>query len=804
MWYNKDKKGKGEFALRYCEDNGEIAVTAEEAVAFSLFHYLGTSPTEALLPLRRTDAVGRARLGLPAEGVSLACRLPSGDHTFCLTAVADAVTGTGRDRTLTVVAVVAEPPEAPAPTTVRAARALAYLAAFCLEGKTPPRLCIFYDNPALGRHHRTEETVTPKKLSAFLERVAAPLFLFAQNEIVRVTRRLPAMRRLRFPYPETRLGQEELMSAVFRATSRGKRLFASAPTGIGKTVSTLYPAVRAMGEGKCDKVFYLTAKATAARMAGKTAALLGKDGALRAVLLASKERLCSRRGVPCREGSPCENRRGGAREEMALAELVSLGLPLIGPEEIATAAARHGVCPHELSLSYSMLSDVVICDYNYLFDPAVRLSRFFSLGGRFAFLIDEAHNLGDRIRDTYAATLTTDALMAAPLPPPSEGEGALADALAARDALVGHLLSLAPAPAEDGPTMLRSLPEWLPLSLSDLLTPLGALVRDRRTALPAEFRKPVRSFYYDLKTILDTLAAYDAGFRLEVFRTETGGVGVRTLCLDPSGVVSRCLGDGKSAVLFSATLSPIAYYRDTLGGEREDEVLELPSPFLRDNLAVAVMDKISTRYADRESTLPEVGAAVLAAVRARRGNYMVFCPSFAYEEALHRHVKTLSPDLRTLLQGRTMSPAERAAFLSEFEKSDDPVVAFCVMGGIWGEGIDLLGDRLIGAVIVGVGLGTPDPLHEEMARYFREKNDEGAEYAYVYPGINRVLQAAGRVIRSENDVGVVVLIDDRFATPVYRRALPAHWHGLSYVGNVRSLSEYLRRFWSRHPEGEVP
>ncbi len=788
--------------MRYCEDNGEITVTAEEAVAFSLFHYLGTSPTEALLPLARAGAEDRVRLGLPAEGVSLACRFPSGDHTFCLTAVADAVTGMGRDRTLTLVAVIAEPPETPAPTTVRAARALAYLAASCLEGKTPPRLCILYDNPALGRHHSTEETVTQKKLAAFLERVTAPLFLYAQNEIVRVSRRLPAMRRLRFPYPETRLCQEELMSAVFRAVCRGKRLFASAPTGIGKTVSTLYPAVRAMGEGKCDKVFYLTAKATAARMAGETAALLGKDGALRAVLLASKERLCPRRGVPCREGTPCENRRGGAREDIALSELVALGLPLIGPEEIAATAARHGVCPHELSLSYSMLSDVVICDYNYLFDPTVRLSRFFSLGGRFAFLVDEAHNLGDRIRDTYTVTLTTDTLMAAPLRPPDEGRTLLADVLSSRDTLVARLLSLTPAPAEDGPTMLRSLPEWLPLSLSELLTPLAALVRDRRTVLPPEFRKPVRRFYYDLKTILDTLAAYDAGFRLEVFKTETGGVGVRTLCLDPSGVVSRCLGDGKSAVLFSATLSPIAYYRDTLGGEREDEVLELASPFLRDNLAVAVMDKISTRYADREATLPEVGAAVLAAVRARRGNYMVFCPSFAYGEALYRHVRAQAPDLRTLLQGRTMSPAERSAFLSEFEKTDDPLVAFCVMGGIWGEGIDLLGDRLIGAVIVGVGLGTPDPLHEEMARYFREKNDEGAEYAYIYPGINRVLQAAGRVIRSENDVGIVVLIDDRFATPVYRRALPAHWHGLSYVGNVRSLSEYLRRFWSRHPEGE--
>lgn len=786
--------------MRYCEESGELSLCVREMLAFSLFHYVGVAPGEELLPIGRADAATRSRLGHPAEGVELSGSFPSGGHTFRLFGEADALDGVGRERTLTLLVTVREDPEALHPETVRAARAEAYLLAYLAEGKTPPRLAITYLEPESGAVRTVEERPAASRLASFFERAAAAVSLYASAEIARVTRRLPLMRSLRFPYRERRMGQRELMERVYHTVARGKRLFVSAPTGIGKTVSTLYPAIRAMGEGRCDKIFYLTAKATAARMAGETAALLGQGGALRAVLLASKERMCPRHGAPCREGIPCERKRSGvAREEMAAAALLELSRPLIGPEEIAEVAGRFGVCPHELSLRYSMTADLVICDYNYLFDPAVRLARYFVTGGRFCFLIDEAHNLGDRVRETFTVTLSTEVLLAIPLPTPRGEDSPAAEAEAARTALVAYLRAMpSPRDTEEG-EVRRTLPEELPMLLSAFLTPLGALMRER--GITQEERRRIRSHYYDLKTILDVFAAYDEGFRLRLLRSGEA-VTATTLCLDPAGVIDRALSDGRSAVLFSATLSPIEYYRDILGGDTGAEMLELPSPFERENLAVAVLDKVSTRFADRDATLPEVAEAVVVTARARRGNYMVFCPSFAYAERLRAAVLAQAPELSSVLQGRTMSHADRAAFLSAFEDPDHPVLAFCVLGGIWGEGVDLAGDRLIGAIIIGVGLGNPDPVREEMAKYFRDKSERGMEYAYLYPGMNRVLQAAGRVIRDERDVGTVVLIDDRFATPTYRALLPPHWRSLTYVGNNRSLAELLRRFWRRHSEEE--
>lgn len=795
--------------MEYRED-GRVLVTVHEMVTFSLFHYLGTAAQESAYPIRRGDAAAREALGLK-EPYPLSHEFISGEYIFSFEGDADALTTEGHTDVLTLSFLVDSAPEVVDPTLVRAARGEAMIlahAAFCERGRAPILAMIFY-HPASGKHVTVRESTTRQKLSRFFERISLSLSLYAAAELDRITRRLPAMRSLRFPYRERRLGQDELMQDVFRSIARGARLFASAPTGIGKTISTLYPAVRAMGEGRCDKIFYLTAKATAARMAADTAALLGKGGALRAVLLASKERICRRRGRPCREGVPCDNTKGGAHEDQALSELLALKLPLIGPDEILTAAERHKVCPHELSLRYSMLSDVVICDYNYLFDPAVRLARYFTFGGRFCFLIDEAHNLPDRVRDTYTVTLSDATLAALEIPEGCEHPAA-AEAKAAKDELLSYYATYLAPLAGDGERssesglsgdVHRALPDGLVLRLTALCAPLGHLYREVRSLSP-KIRTQLRSFYYNLKTILDILQCYDRGFRLHVYRDEAGAVCFRTLCLDPAGVVRRCLDDGQSAVLFSATLSPIGYYRDVLGGDAGTPILELPSPFERDNLQVAVMDKISTRYADRVATLADVAAAILTTVRARRGNYMVFCPSFAYADRLSDAFAAMAPDVRILRQGRAMTTRERAAFLAEFERPEAPVLAFCVLGGIWGEGVDLVGDRLVGAVIIGVGLGTPDPLHEVMASYFNEKSESGREYAYLYPGMNRVLQAAGRVIRDEGDVGVVLLIDDRYATPFYRELLPEHWHGLTYVGNCRSLAELLRRFWARHPKDQ--
>ncbi len=781
--------------MRYSEESGCIHLTVREMLAFSLFRYTGTSPEDALLPLARADGELCEELGYPSRGQPLEKEFSSGGYRFSLRGEVDAIELPGRRLSLTLLFSGRGEAGLSYPSALRAAKAEASLLAFLAGGKDTDVTLVCY-HPVLGTSETVHDRLSAAKIARFFEEASSVLALYASSEIARVRQRLPAMRRLSFPYPETRLGQEELMKAVYRTVSRGETLFASAPTGLGKTISTLYPAIRAMGAGKCEKVFYLTAKATAARAAAEEAELLGKGGALRAVMLASKERICPSRGAPCREGSPCERATGGAREDMAVQELILRHAAVIGVEEISEVAARHRVCPHALALSYSMTADLVICDYNYLFDPVTRLSRYFSLGGRYCFLIDEAHNLISRVRDTYAIRLTEGELLSLPLP---DGEGApraATDAATARDALVAYLRSLVPD-GIIGKEVLRSLPEGLLTHMHALAEPMVALFRNR--TLPSGLRKQLRSSYYELKNKLCLLGGYDGGFRLVLSREEAGA-SLATLCLDPSGVVRSALAMGKSAVFFSATLSPIVYYRDLLGGSSDTEVLELPSPFERENLAVAVLDKVSLRYADREETLAEVAAAVEATVSARRGNYMVFCPSYSYAARLGELLSARGRTPRILLQSRTLTQGERALFLEAFSKGDEPVLGICVLGGVFSEGVDLVGRRLIGAVVIGVGLPTPSEELHEIASYFAEKCEAGGEYAYVYPGMNRVLQAAGRVIRDEGDVGVVVLIDDRFATPLYRRLLPSHWRGLTYAGNVRSLSEYLRRFWARHPE----
>ncbi len=794
--------------MEYDAKNKLVCVSAREMTAYTLLHGGGAPLREEDAPIGTPTPEALAALGFHAP-LLLSLPFAACGYDFLMTGACTALTREGRRRVLSVVVSVGGSAVDIDARTRRFARTEAYLLAAAVlhtEGGVPHLSLTYTDKN--GGTCREEETLTRRRLEGFLERITTSFALIAGNELDRKTRRLPAMRALAFPYRERRLGQEELMRDVFYTVTHGKRLYASAPTGIGKTISTLYPAVRAMGEGHCDKVFYLTAKATAARMAGETAALLGKDGALRTVMLASKERICPRHGKPCHEGTPCGNSKGGARLERATADLLALQLPLITPDEIGAAALRHGVCPHELSLSYSLLSDVVICDYNYLFDPAVRLARYFVRGGRWCFLIDEAHNLPERIRDTYTVSLTEGEIAALPIPSGETRPDVIREAEAARGELLSYFHAyLAPladerdADAGLARGMRRTLPEGLIPALTALALPLEHTVREGRSLAP-EIRTPLRRFYYELKTILDILECYDEGFRLEVTRGE-GGITFRTLCLDTSGIAARCLADGAAAVLFSATLSPMEYYRTLLGGDATSPTTELPSPFERDNLAVCVMDKVSTRFADRDATLTEVAAAVLTTARARRGNYMVFCPSFAYAERLG-HALGNPPDMRVLLQGRQMKAADRAAFLAEFDRQEiPPVLALCVLGGIFSEGVDLAGRQLIGAVIIGVGLGTPEPLRGEIAAYFQEKSENGREYAYLYPGMNRILQAAGRVIRAEGDVGTVVLIDDRYATPFYRSLLPPHWRGLTYCGNVRSLAECLRRFWAAHPEDEA-
>jgi len=659
------------------------------------------------------------------------------------------------------------------------------------------------------------EKISLKRLDTFFKKCVDAIGEYARPEVERVTERLPSMKAMKFPYSEIREGQSEFVRGAYRTLARGGVLYASAPTGTGKTVSALYPAMRALGDGRFDKIFYLTPKATTAEAARECLELMQRGGVIcRGVILTAKEKCCNN-GHACRiSRRACKNSVSSRLTEATLA-LYGLGLTVVDDRLLLPLAERYCVCPYELSLSYSELCDVVICDFNYLFDPRVYIKRYFTKRGSYAFLVDEAHNLPERVREMYSAELRASDIGAATL------EGALSELSdlipLAKEAEEQFFELMLPYVREEirerqngdkaGAVKLSEIPSGLYEIIGRLTA--GAEKELSRTYAAKDDEKDIRAAA--LRTYLSRinrfsalLERFDDAYRLFVF-FEREEIRVKIYCLDTSPVIRERLELGHGAVLFSATLSPLGYYRSILGGERSDDTLEVSSPFSPEQLSVSIMDKISTRFSEREDTLGAVSRVIAATVSARRGNYMIFSPSFAYSEALARSFSAKYPKIRVISQTKDMTRREKAEFLEEFKKEDKSyLVAFCVMGGIYSEGIDLAGDSLIGAIIVGIGMPALSYERETIAEYFEEKYEEGKQYAYIYPGMNRVFQAAGRVIRREDDRGVVVLIDDRFADPIYKKSLPKLWEGVKFIDNAKRLREVLDEFWRKvDPAGGV-
>jgi DNA excision repair protein ERCC-2 len=663
---------------------------------------------------------------------------------------------------------------------------------------------------------------------------------------------------LAFPFPDYRAGQRELAVAAYRTLASGGRLFLAAPTGIGKTISVLFPAVKALGEGRLERIFYLTARTVGRAIAEKALADLRQAGLkLRAVTLTAREKVCVREGQPC-DPLTCPLALGYYdRVRPAMRE--ALGQEKITRRVLESLGQKHQVCPFELALDVSVWADAVICDYNHVFDPLVYLRRHFSeAGGEFGFLVDEAHNLVDRAREMFSADLDGRELL--------EVKRALktaaprcAKALAKLQAEMRKLgspaappeesyqasdpsreLDLFPAQAatretsERGVITSREFPDRL-------IEPLETALAEAEIWLarnpPAEFRADLLELYFRLHAFRRTAELYDERY-VTIIENKPDAT-VRLFCLDPSLLLRQALARGKAAIFFSATLTPMDYYRALLGGAPEDPVLQLSSPFPPENLAVLIQDRIQTHFKGRAESLGDVAAAIGTLVQGRRGNYLVYFPSYQYlnavlQEFQARHPASgvpdtdpgsLSPGERTgvragnshthfplgvhgegigtevkvLVQRPGMTEPEREAFLAAFStEHGETLVGFAVLGGIFGEGIDLVGERLIGAVIVGVGLPQLCLERDLIRDHFQRQNAAGFDFAYTFPGMNRVLQAVGRVIRSGTDRGVVLLIDARFNESRYRRLFPAWWKFVR-VRHAAALSEAVRGFWEKGP-----
>jgi len=593
---------------------------------------------------------------------------------------------------------------------------------------------------------------------------------------------------MNFPYPAYRRGQRELAVAVYRGLRDEKTIFAQAPTGIGKTLATVFPALKALGEGKVEKVFYLTAKTLTRTVAENTLDQLRSRGVrFRCVTLTAKEKICLNEKVACNP-QDCAFAKGHYdRIKTALWDLFEHE-EVLSRDVIIQYAQKHRVCPFEFSLDTSSWSDGVICDYNYAFDPRVYLKRFFLFGGDYALLIDEAHNLVDRAREMYSAEICRSVWRHLGKEIKVDNPK-LATAVnrIARWLLGCRNLELTGEPPA---LVLKEQPDDLIENLQRFMTVAEKwLVK----GISTPWRESLIDRYFEAASMVRISEFYDERY-VTVYRKEKRDLWVKLYCMDPADPIRKACAKGKGTVFFSATLTPMNYYLRMLGGNEKSVQMQLPSPFPKEHLLLMLDRTISTRLRDRDQSYDRITEAVAEMVSAHIGNYLVFFPSYKYMEEVVTRFQSKGLDVRVMVQAPKMAEIDREAFLSEFDfpAEGTSLVGFAVLGGIFGEGIDLTGDRLTGAVIIGTGLPQVSPEQEVLKGYFDEMMGTGYDYAYTYPGFARVLQSLGRVIRTESDRGVALLIDERYGWSSYYSLFPRHWphpHKVSGPDKIKKLVE---------------
>lgn len=593
--------------------------------------------------------------------------------------------------------------------------------------------------------------------------------------------------KIEFPFPY-RKGQYDLAASVYRTILRKKKLFIQAPTGVGKTMSVIFPAVKAVREGLGQKIFYLTAKTITRTVAEQAFRTLKEQGLkFKVVTLTAKEKICLCEETDCNPDA-CPYAKGHFdRVNDAVFDMITGGRD-ISRETLEEQARKYRVCPFELSLDVSVWTDAVICDYNYVFDPNAHLKRFFSESGDngYLFLIDEAHNLVERGREMYSAVLYKEDILEV-----RRAVKQMDSRLAKRLEETNHLMLELKRECEDY-RVLESV-SHLALKLMNLLTEMERFLEEYREG---EKRELVLDLYFQVRDFLNIHDILDENYVIYSELERDGRFKVKLFCVNPAANLQNYLKQGNSTIFFSATLLPIRYYKKLLSVETDDYAVYAESPFPEENRLLIIGRDVSTRYTQRGQIMYRRIAEYIAAVaEARRGNYMAFFPSYRFMEDVYEEFIRRAPGITAVVQSQFMDEKEREQFLERFEASDSAgLVGFCVMGGIFSEGIDLAADRLIGAVVVGTGLPQVCNDREIVKQYFDSRGMDGFDYSYRYPGMNKVLQSAGRVIRTENDRGIIVLLDGRFCQKRYQELFPREWK-VSRICSVGDIKEEAERFW---------
>ncbi|USS85731.1 ATP-dependent DNA helicase [Fructilactobacillus myrtifloralis] len=642
---------------------------------------------------------------------------------------------------------------------------------------------------------QTEQTIERDAALDFLTSIVQEYAEWRKLQQQLASERLQSAQTLTFPFPAYRAGQRELAAAVYKSAVRGKQLLAEAPTGTGKTISTLFPAIKAFATTPLERIFYLTAKQSTRRVAEAALDQLRQHGLrVKSITLTAKEQI----QFPEEQTlTPEENPYFLGyydRLKPALKAILTEQRHLT-PDLIQTYARKYILDPFEFSLDVSLFCDVIIGDYNYLFDPVVRLQRFFAAtNDRQFFLVDEAHNLVDRAREMYSTSLSAvDLENTLALIPENKPNHAVR--LKFKN-LRRHFRRLQTA-LDAGE--LQSDNVDLDDGFTNAVTQLTTALRKWLPQQPAGPKlDPILQFFFACTTYLKITELFGSNFRFRLLQQDHH-VTVRLFCLDAAPFISEQLDAGRGAVLFSATLSPLDYYQQVLGDNPETLKYQLPSPFPINSQTILIATYINTTYNQRTNSLAKIIASIHELVTSRPGNYLIFAPSHAYLEQIYAAYRQQFPTQPVTVQTAAMTTDERDQFLAAFQQpTTKPVVGFALLGGLFSEGIDLVGDKLIGVAIVGVGLPGLNPETNLIQAYYEARNGQGFAFAYQLPGLNHVFQAAGRVVRSMQDHGVVLLLDQRFAQARYRTWFPATWNHYRLVHNLSELQQQLQAFWHQH------
>lgn len=638
---------------------------------------------------------------------------------------------------------------------------------------------------------RFREEFSFSYLKKWFEDLLSEYYKWANFQYQRRIERRSSMEGLEFPYPY-RKGQKELVSGVYHTMRTEKQLFIQAPTGIGKTMAAIFPAVRAVGEGYGDKIFYLTAKTITRTVAEEAFSILKEKGlSYKTISITAKEKLCLCEETDCNP-EKCPYAEGHFdRVNAAVFEILNEKDTYLR-EDLLEQAEKHRVCPYEMCLDISSWVDAIICDYNYVFDPNVYLRRFFgdSVKGEYLFLIDEAHNLVERGRKMYSAVLCKE------------------DFLETAKIVKEHSAKLYKILKKCNRLMLeykRECDEYtvmeniagLSLQLMNLLGEMeNFLEKDHEERV----QKAVLEFSFSVRHFLNMYDLADENYVIYSHYDEEQRFLVTLYCVNPKRNLQECLNKGKGTVFFSGTFLPLPYYRSLFSERRDDYAICASSPFLRENLKLLVACDVSSKYTRRSvSEYEKMAEYIYAMAAGKQGNYMVFFPSYRMLEDIYEIFRAKAEErqfkVSCILQSSNMTEKEREEFLEAFqENTTGTLIGFCVMGGIFSEGIDLTGERLIGAAIVGTGLPQVGCEREILKNYYDEKAQNGFAYAYRYPGMNKVLQAAGRVIRTKEDRGVVLLLDERFLQREYLELFPQEWQGYERC-TIKNAGQKIKAFW---------